>query len=201
MIRKRVLRSKRRINRKALRSKRKTSNKRIRKKSIRRRQKGGALIRLKPIEHYIDKLNITTVAHDDTQKMNDTKNLLEQYINERWGLWGYIYNICFNVKVTGQMTSTEMTEMSEQLTSSNGNWKSDYNIFTKYKPADLGIIYDANGCHANQNKIDFIQIYYDYFKELFQRINAMKAAAGVAVSDWDQLLTDVKYQINDEIKL
>ena len=42
MIRKRVLRSKRRIKRKALRSK--TSNKRIRKKSIRRRQKGGAVI-------------------------------------------------------------------------------------------------------------------------------------------------------------
>jgi hypothetical protein len=193
MIRKRVLRSKRRINRKALRSKRKTSNKRIRKKSIRRRQKGGALQSLTAIKHYTAHINTNTKIIDTT------KGLLTKYINERWGLWGYIYNICSNVHGRN-MSPDKMTEMSKKLTSYDEDnsdppkWKPEYDIFTPLTPTNLGIIHDANGCHMDQKKINFIKTYYDYFKELFTLINNKPA-------DWSTILNKVNIQLKLEPNL
>ena len=91
------------------------------------------------------------------------------------------------------MSPNEMTTMSEQLTNNN-TWKSEYDIFTPLTPTDIGIIHDANGCHTDQKKINFIKTYYDYFKELFTLINKKPA-------NWTIILNKVNIQLKLEPNL
>lgn len=135
MIRKRVLRSKRRINRKALRSKRKTSNKRIRKKSIRRRQKGGGIVddlsNINSTQYWKENLVILNSHYEYINNHDDSiskyKSYLLQYVEERIKLWSIIHNYCWNWSWSTS-SLTNLDNVNIQLKRINSSFNLTYAI-------------------------------------------------------------------------
>jgi hypothetical protein len=135
MIRKRVLRSKRRINRKALRSKRKTSNKWIRKKSIRRRQKGGEIVadlsNINPTQYWKENLVILnshyTYIYNHDDSISNYKLRLLQYAEERIKLWSIIHNYC-SLWTSSTSSVTNLDNVKEQLKRINSSFNLTYAI-------------------------------------------------------------------------
>jgi hypothetical protein len=136
MIRKRVLRSKRRIKRKALRSK--TINKRIRKKSIRRRQKGGGILddlsQINTTKEWNAKLPILNSHIKFIYKLtisNDQKDLLTDYVNERISLWSSIHNYCNGWTSGFGESVTNLDAVNEKLKTINPSFNLTYAICTQ----------------------------------------------------------------------